>query len=447
MSLVRPQFGFVPPVVAVPAANTIVPFIPPAIGAAAGVAGLVGGAPPLVVLGGAVLVGALLGAAIEQLWGWANGRKGTQATGTDPVPTGLPSDAEGGTLFSPPAGQYLRVYDPAGFGRSSTYAAPVSFWWAEFNQSGSAFLWLALDGFPPFRWRETLFYGFEVATGAPPISFVLTYVEPDGTPLPAPVVPAEPQPAWDPFPQEVPVLPEPEPLPEPDPLPERPKVVPPFVAPAIPGSRPTDPAPAGVPTPTTPRTSPPPAVLPRVPGFPAPWSPTVTAPEGTQTRPDGTVTPTPKPPVVKTPTDVHVIDGIPVPGNGPRPTPEGTAQELGRIEKKLAQLIDPKSDGLGFPRDRLGILRDNLFNVIDFLTSINGGGTYEISSPCELDENGDRIVRSVEYPGNFQSLGVISNKIDALAALLQEHKDLKQPICRQTPAVGQPVTVNFVQVD
>ena len=172
------------------------------------------------------------------------------------------------------------------------------------------------------------------------------------------------------------------------------------------------------------------------------------SPTGTQTRPDGTLSPTPKTPVVKTPTDVHVIDGIPIPGNGPRPTPEGTAQELGRIERKLAQLIDPKKDAPGQSRDRLGWLHDNIGNIIDFFLSINDGGEYRISSPCELDENGDRIERVVTYDGNLQSLGVISNKIDALAELLQEHKDLKQPICRETPATGgQAVTVNFVQID
>lgn len=92
-------------------------------------------------------------------------------------------------------------------------------------------------------------------------------------------------------------------------------------------------------------------------------------------------------------------------------------------------------------------MHDNIGNIVDFFLSINGGGEYRISSPCELDENGERIERVVAYDGGLQSLSVISNKIDALAALLQEHKDLKQPICKQTPAVGQPVTVNFVQVD
>ena len=75
MSLVRPVPGFIPPVVGLPAANAIVPFVPPVVGGGAAVGGLIGGAPPLVVVGGAIVAGVLLGAAVEQLWGWANGRK------------------------------------------------------------------------------------------------------------------------------------------------------------------------------------------------------------------------------------------------------------------------------------------------------------------------------------------------------------------------------------
>ena len=153
-------------------------------------------------------------------------------------------------------------------------------------------------------------------------------------------------------------------------------------------------------------------------------------------------------PPAKTPTTVHVVNGTQIPANGPQPTPQGIAQELGRIESKLARLIDPKSDRPGQPPDRLHWLQENIANIIDFFLSINGGGEYRISSPCVLDEEGNRIESVVEYSGALQSFGVISNKIDALAQLLQEHKDLKQPICRETPATGgQAVTVNFVQID
>lgn len=448
MSLVRPVPGFIPPVVGLPAANAIVPFVPPVVGGAAAVGGLIGGAPPLVVVGGAIVAGVLLGAAVEQLWGWANGRKERSAS-RYPDLDGLADDKKSA------------VADPAGVTRYEV-RTPETYSQYRYIDSVTGPVFYLLPGAWPghsnpgitytrqlrLRWTDpagidydvipTFFWQWNESTNVADIA----HVREAGTGLRPPAVP------W-PVPVPAPPLPEPEPLAEPEPLPRRPLAPPPVTVPTIPGSIPTtEPAPAGVPTPTTPRTSPPPATLPRIPGFPAPVPTRTPSPTGTQTRPDGTLSPTPKTPVVKTPTDVHVIDGIPIPGNGPRPTPEGTAQELGRIERKLAQLIDPKKDAPGQSRDRLGWLHDNIGNIIDFFLSINDGGEYRISSPCELDENGDRIERVVTYDGNLQSLGVISNKIDALAELLQEHKDLKQPICRETPATGgQAVTVNFVQID
>jgi hypothetical protein len=134
-------------------------------------------------------------------------------------------------------------------------------------------------------------------------------------------------------------------------------------------------------------------------------------------------------------------------GNGPQPKPEAIAQELGRLEQKLARLSDPGPGGPGDGSDRLQLLSGLINRLIEFATSMTSGGGYSLSSPCELDENGDRIVTTVEYPGDTNYLGVLSNKIDALAGVLQVHKDLKQPNCKQPAAVGQPVTVNFVQVD
>ena len=162
---------------------------------------------------------------------------------------------------------------------------------------------------------------------------------------------------------------------------------------------------------------------------------------------NGALVPQAPPPPVGTPVDAHIVNGQPVKSPGPQPTPEGIAQELGRVEKKLAQMLSPKEKGAG---DRLDLLDDklDLLRLLwELITSVSAGGQYTLSSPCVLDENNDRIVQAVDYPGALNSFGVLSNKIDALAALLQTHKDLKQPICRQLPPVGQPVTVNFVQTD
>lgn len=234
---------------------------------------------------------------------------------------------------------------------------------------------------------------------------------PEVAPVPRPVrVPTIPQPDTVPVP-----LPEPETLPQPSPL-----------------------------VPTTPGPAAPPATAPQVPRRTVP----LPLPGATPTK-DGAIVPQAPATVAVTPPDAHfpVPGAPPVTGNGPRPTPEGIAQELGRLEQKLARLSDPGPEGPGDGSDRLQLISDLIGRLIDFATSMTAGGGYGLSSPCEVDENGERIVTTVNYPGSTNSLGVLSNKVDALAALIQVHKDLKQPNCKQAPAVGQPVTVNFVQVD
>jgi hypothetical protein len=147
-----------------------------------------------------------------------------------------------------------------------------------------------------------------------------------------------------------------------------------------------------------------------------------------------------------TPTDSHVINGTEVPANGPAPTLTGIAQELGRLERKSAQLLDPGRAPTGPNLDRLGQLGDGLGSLLEALFFLTQGGEYGLSSPCELNEAGERVPVVVPFSGALNSFGVLSNKIDALAELLQASKDLKQPICKQTPAIGEPVTVNFEQV-
>ncbi len=231
-------------------------------------------------------------------------------------------------------------------------------------------------------------------------------------------------------------------VPDPKPLPE---------LPALPAVSPVQPVPLVVPVPGE-------SPTPEAPGLPAlpssiPVSPSVQPgvlpiPGATPTEHGVLVPPAPLP-VVITPTDHHfpVPGGLPVTGNGPQATVKAIAQELGRQEQKLARLLDPGPDGPGDGTDRQQLLEQRMQAITEFLTSITAAGEYAISSPCVLDEEGNRVEMAVQYSGALDSLGVISNKIDALAELLQVHKDLKQPICRQTPAQGQTVTVNFVQVD
>lgn len=253
-------------------------------------------------------------------------------------------------------------------------------------------------------------------------------------------------------------------LPWPEPVRPRPPAVHPAAAPVpvvLPGGLPapapqappeaeplTQPGPAPA-TPATPATSPAPAVPVPAPPAPTPFVlPAAVPGTTTPTTPDGHVQPAPLPPPAQTPPTVHVINGTPIPANGPQPTPQGIAQELGRIENKLAALLDPDPRGGPDLTDRLGLILSAIQAIAEIISSASASGEYRISSPCVLGEDGQRIERVVGFDGALNAFGVLRNRIDALAQLLQEHKDLKQPICRETPATGgQAVTVNFVQVD
>jgi hypothetical protein len=271
----------------------------------------------------------------------------------------------------------------------------------------------------------------------PPFMTVEGWVyQPDGAPVPE-VTPTYPSPAAPP--QVVP-----DPLPAVVPIPTQPNPLP-LEVPDLPDAEPVAPPanPPGAPT-TTPATRP--ATKPVAPAVPRPVPIGVPAPEA-EPIVNGAIVPQSPPPPTVTPTDAHVVNGLPVRSPGPQPTPEGIAKEVGRIEEKLAQLLSPSRAPMGDQTDRLGLIFQLLQTLIEFLTAVNSGGDYQLSSPCVLDEDDQRIVSTVEYSGATTTLGVVLNKLDALAELLQVHKDLKQPICRQLPPVGQPVTVNFVQTD
>ena len=257
------------------------------------------------------------------------------------------------------------------------------------------------------------------------------YDRQDGSQLePLPYKPFVPGPAPQPF-----TFPPAEPARVPEPQPEPLPLIPPQPAPSpttVPQPVPMEPGPSKPPI-VTPIPRPP--AVPQVPAIP-----------GAVEVPNGTVAPARPLPVPVTPPDAHfpVPGAPPVTGNGPRPTPEGIAQELGRLEQKLARLSNPGPGGPGDGTDRLALLADVLGRIYEFLTSITDSGTYTLSSPCELDENGNRVVVPVDYSGAAGSLGVLSNKIDALAQVLQVHKDLKQPNCSTKPVLtGEWVTVNF----
>jgi hypothetical protein len=157
------------------------------------------------------------------------------------------------------------------------------------------------------------------------------------------------------------------------------------------------------------------------------------------------VVPAPTEAPTPTPGDVH----FPWPGGpgvgpgGARPDIAAIAQEVGRIEQKLALMPRPGSDPSN-PID-WGDLAATLLRIWEAISASSAGGTYTLGSPCVVDEaTGERVVTEVQYSGGLTWLDVLNNKVDALAELQQAAKDLKQPICRHK-AEGQPVTVTFTQ--
>lgn len=173
------------------------------------------------------------------------------------------------------------------------------------------------------------------------------------------------------------------------------------------------------------------------------------APAGRPIAADGNLVPLPPALPATTPADVHfpVPGGAPVGGlaQSPPATLAGIAAEVGRIEAKLNRLLNPLTPGDS--TDLLQLLWQAVQALFNSMVDNRPAGEYLLSTPCELDEDGDRIVSSVGYPETSDNTAAVLARIDALAALLQTHKDLKQPICRQTPAVGQPVQVQFVQIE
>jgi hypothetical protein len=120
------------------------------------------------------------------------------------------------------------------------------------------------------------------------------------------------------------------------------------------------------------------------------------------------------------------------------------AAEVGKIEQKLEIMSRMPAIDVD-PEDWLSILRQ----IYEFLTSFFPAGGYEISGPCELpDENGnppDPLVAT--WSSGVGGISKLDSKIDALAQLIQHHKNLKQPTCgRVRPGPGGGVTVNFEEV-
>jgi len=154
-------------------------------------------------------------------------------------------------------------------------------------------------------------------------------------------------------------------------------------------------------------------------------------------------------PTPTTPADQHfpVPGGAPVTGNGPRATLQGLAQELGRQEQKLARLMNEGRGPGGSPID-WGDLLDKLRQLVALLLTADGAGAYTISSPCNIDGTTGEPAEPLraEWDATIGEIPALRKRLDALAELLQHHKDLPQPICARPRPAGDPVTVTFEQI-
>jgi len=189
-----------------------------------------------------------------------------------------------------------------------------------------------------------------------------------------------------------------------------------------------------------------PAAVPALAPITAPSLPRVPAiPGATPTTGAGTV-PAPSPsPTPTTPQD----SVVPWPGATPTPadakappaTLPGIARKAGEIEDKLDQIgsmLQPPKDGPDFG-DLLGLVPA----LLNWLMSADPAGGYEISSPCEQEAGSPADPLVASWGASIGPDAQVLKRLDALAELLQHHKNLKQPSCKNPSPVGEVVTVQF----
>jgi len=94
--------------------------------------------------------------------------------------------------------------------------------------------------------------------------------------------------------------------------------------------------------------------------------------------------------------------------------------------------------------DRLLDLLDLLERIWALLDATTPPGSYLLEGVCDVDANGSPVVVEVPYAGG-PTLSRIESKLNAMAGLLQAHKNLKQPICTFRNPQGN-VTVTFKEI-
>lgn len=157
----------------------------------------------------------------------------------------------------------------------------------------------------------------------------------------------------------------------------------------------------------------------------------------------------PAPPVVATPIGIELLPNGQVvgqPGQEPRPTPEGIAQELGRIEGKTRG--GGGGGGGGGPDTGFCRFQADPFSprTWDLLNAPFPPGAYTMQDPCSKDDEGNPVPPEfTSWPGGAGPFDDLIARLDAVADLLQIHKDQPQPVCTNRTR-GRPVSVKFVAI-
>lgn len=411
-----------------------------------------------------------LAAALGQLWGWLNSRRGgpestmgggswfdaglgtyqvTYTNGTDAYQAfncmnGSPRTPSGSSVGTSTItlnncrGVRLnnigaQKYKYSCAGASQTTQTLQGFW---YKDSGGNVNWYWLNNALSGTVVTWEYYSGEIANGVREAT-----VKFNGNILPPPYVP---DPLWVP-----PDLPEPEPLPDQAPLPG-----------AQPAASPAD---------TTPQVAPDaeqvgpgsgvgaaagavaagggggavipvyvPVVLPAVAPAPQP----LPQPEAV-VQPEGLVRPPSTSAAPQTPPTVEVTpDGqVGQPGSLPRADLASIAAEVGRVEQKILQL--QRRDPPPF-----GDLTDLLQLILALLQEPYEGGSYEVVAACETAPGSTDPAVAVRGwdsgVGKFESLRV---RVDALAAVLADAELFRKRVCRRGQPAGPEVTVSFSRVE
>jgi hypothetical protein len=129
---------------------------------------------------------------------------------------------------------------------------------------------------------------------------------------------------------------------------------------------------------------------------------------------------------------------------------QGIATELGKLEKKLEIALAPEGPLSLLQQINRAIDQiENIRFVLDALFPEQPyefpAGQYQLAPVCDRDSEGVlEPPRTAAWAGGQGEVMEVRRKLDALAQLLQHHKDMKQPTCGpRGSGPGSNVTVHF----